>query len=353
MTTYLIGRHKECDIVLDDGKKSVSRRHAILRIHPDRSCTIEDCDSTNQTLVNQRALKPHQPFYLHAGDEVMLAGKVPLQWEEYLHAGRGRTAPLRNEATRVLQPGEEQPAGGQPPRRQPTVLTYTVVGDFLDRILPIPGLTKNIRLFFNLHLRPVSKILQLIKQPEAEAEAHPFSFLGFAFVFYFGVVALMSSKLESQGAGQDSQDDLGLLKAFVDYPVLASVYVAVVVLAYAWVAYHIFKRVAPKPQSFQQFLKLTSLSQGMILIHTTLLVFILILVATKADTIGSNMMAVVVALLLLELVMIVYFMVVNIRSMRKFWEMSWGRYLPYFFLLGLLTLIISYLLEYVFMGIVA
>jgi hypothetical protein len=60
----LVGRYRDCDIVLDD--LSVSRRHARLRFR-DGHWVLQDLQSKNGTLVNRAPVGRCQ---LHPGDEV-------------------------------------------------------------------------------------------------------------------------------------------------------------------------------------------------------------------------------------------------------------------------------------------
>ncbi|GDY29804.1 hypothetical protein GTS_14370 [Gandjariella thermophila] len=62
-----IGRHRDCDIVLDD--ITVSRNHAELH-HDGRRYTIDDAGSLNGTYVNQRPVE--DPTELADGDEVRI-----------------------------------------------------------------------------------------------------------------------------------------------------------------------------------------------------------------------------------------------------------------------------------------
>jgi Protein of unknown function (DUF3662)/FHA domain len=63
----IVGRSRECDIVLDD--VGVSRRHAEIRPRPD-GWTVEDLGSTNGVLVNGRDARDAQ--LLHPGDRIEL-----------------------------------------------------------------------------------------------------------------------------------------------------------------------------------------------------------------------------------------------------------------------------------------
>jgi hypothetical protein len=63
----ILGRSRECDIVLDDA--GVSRRHAEIRPAAD-GWTIMDLGSTNGILLNGREVRSSQP--LHAGDRIAL-----------------------------------------------------------------------------------------------------------------------------------------------------------------------------------------------------------------------------------------------------------------------------------------
>ncbi len=47
--TFVIGRHQDCDLRLDD--KSVSRRHAEVVLTPDGRYYVTDCNSTGGTFV--------------------------------------------------------------------------------------------------------------------------------------------------------------------------------------------------------------------------------------------------------------------------------------------------------------
>ena len=63
----VIGRHPECEIVIDEG--AVSRRHARLFEEGGHYC-VEDLQSRNGTLVNRRQI--HQPIRLFDGDLISI-----------------------------------------------------------------------------------------------------------------------------------------------------------------------------------------------------------------------------------------------------------------------------------------
>ena len=68
--TYLVGRSRECDVVLAD--PAVSRRHALISSRGDR-CMIRNLASMNGTHVNGR---PVTTALLHAGDVVCFGASV-------------------------------------------------------------------------------------------------------------------------------------------------------------------------------------------------------------------------------------------------------------------------------------
>jgi pSer/pThr/pTyr-binding forkhead associated (FHA) protein len=71
----VLGRSRECDIVLDD--VGVSRRHAEIRPTPE-GWTLADLGSTNGVRLNDRRLRGTQPLQL--GDRIEL-GSTELVFE--------------------------------------------------------------------------------------------------------------------------------------------------------------------------------------------------------------------------------------------------------------------------------
>jgi hypothetical protein len=72
----VIGRSRECDIVLQDS--NVSRRHAEIRPTGGDGWTITDLGSTNGVRVNGRAISAATP--LHSGDDIAV-GTVDVRFE--------------------------------------------------------------------------------------------------------------------------------------------------------------------------------------------------------------------------------------------------------------------------------
>ncbi|MFO0587726.1 MAG: FHA domain-containing protein [Polyangiaceae bacterium] len=68
---FVIGRSTECQLSLDDAL--VSRRHAILVVHPD-AVFIEDLGSRNGVLVNGKRI--HGPARLTDGDSITVGSQV-------------------------------------------------------------------------------------------------------------------------------------------------------------------------------------------------------------------------------------------------------------------------------------
>lgn len=75
-TGALIGRSRECDVVLEDS--NVSRNHARIAFTGDGTWTIEDLGSTNGVIVNGARVKGPQP--ITAGDRLEL-GIVAARFE--------------------------------------------------------------------------------------------------------------------------------------------------------------------------------------------------------------------------------------------------------------------------------
>lgn len=66
-----VGRKSEGDNVFGMGDRYMSGRHARFHLSGG-SLFVTDLDSKNRTFVNDRALPPHEPTALRAGDEVRL-----------------------------------------------------------------------------------------------------------------------------------------------------------------------------------------------------------------------------------------------------------------------------------------
>ena len=73
----IIGRSRDCDIVLDDS--NVSRRHAEIRPRGD-GWTITDLGSTNGVRVNGRDVRANEPQRPAPGDRIEL-GTVDARFE--------------------------------------------------------------------------------------------------------------------------------------------------------------------------------------------------------------------------------------------------------------------------------
>ena len=78
MKTITIGRDMNCDVYVDN--RMISRRHAILRIHPTGKMELVDM-STNGTYVNGIRLSSNVPFPLKRKDIVSFAHVSQLDWK--------------------------------------------------------------------------------------------------------------------------------------------------------------------------------------------------------------------------------------------------------------------------------
>lgn len=93
MSKITFGRSKDCDIVFDE--KIVSRKHGYLLIMGSKVYVVDE-NSKNGIYVNGRRITDRA--LLSEGDEVMIARKVPLDWEDYVDIDSDETI-LGNEET--------------------------------------------------------------------------------------------------------------------------------------------------------------------------------------------------------------------------------------------------------------
>lgn len=77
MKIITIGRSDNCDIVIED--PMISRRHAVLRLHPSGRIEIIDY-SQNGTSVNGVKIANDKIIRIKRGDSVTFAGTKPLDW---------------------------------------------------------------------------------------------------------------------------------------------------------------------------------------------------------------------------------------------------------------------------------
>jgi sigma-B regulation protein RsbU (phosphoserine phosphatase) len=98
----ILGRHPECDVVLDQG--AVSRQHAQISVI-DGEYFIEDLHSRNGTLVNGLAIDSR--YQLHDGDEVKICDLALA-----FHRGNGPVAAAAGTAALVGFANADTPSGG-------------------------------------------------------------------------------------------------------------------------------------------------------------------------------------------------------------------------------------------------
>lgn len=78
MKTLSIGRNQECDLTIDNS--AVSRRHALLRIHPSGKYDIIS-NGSNGTKVNGNEIASNVPYPIKRGDSVIFANAARLDWK--------------------------------------------------------------------------------------------------------------------------------------------------------------------------------------------------------------------------------------------------------------------------------
>lgn len=81
MKVLSIGRDTACDIVLNDDKDMISRRHAMLYISPMGKMTLVD-QGQNGTYVNGIKINPNVPYPVSRTDIVSFARVRQLDWKQ-------------------------------------------------------------------------------------------------------------------------------------------------------------------------------------------------------------------------------------------------------------------------------
>lgn len=81
MKVLSIGRDTACDIVLNDNKDMISRRHAMLYISPLGKMTLVD-QGQNGTYVNGIKINPNVPYPVSRTDIVSFAHVRQLDWKQ-------------------------------------------------------------------------------------------------------------------------------------------------------------------------------------------------------------------------------------------------------------------------------
>ncbi|WP_437672769.1 FHA domain-containing protein [Sorangium sp. So ce131] len=105
-----LGRARNCDVVIRH--PSISKLHAHIRVHEDKSYTIVDLGSHNGTSVDARPLKPNVAEPLCAGSVVVL-GTVVLRVLD----AEGLRRELLRRLTSSSAPGSSSPDLSPPSRR--------------------------------------------------------------------------------------------------------------------------------------------------------------------------------------------------------------------------------------------
>jgi pSer/pThr/pTyr-binding forkhead associated (FHA) protein len=68
----VVGRHRECDLALDDPQ--LSRKHCTLTVDANGDFFLEDLNSTNSTFLNSKKLA--EKTRLHYGDRIIIGNTI-------------------------------------------------------------------------------------------------------------------------------------------------------------------------------------------------------------------------------------------------------------------------------------
>jgi len=114
-SSWVIGRHNECDLVVPES--TVSGRHCLLTRQGD-GFTIEDLDSSNGTFVNGVKLTPRQPVWVPRDATVTLGKQIPMPWppipSQSAPAQSAPASPHRAPTIPSGPPPAAAPAGAKP-----------------------------------------------------------------------------------------------------------------------------------------------------------------------------------------------------------------------------------------------
>jgi len=87
----LIGRDEANDLVLKDKRKTVSRKHAEIRLD-DGIYFLMDMGSRNGTYINDHKLNPEQPYAIEHGTEIAIGEYILSVFLQYQHQSAGSDA---------------------------------------------------------------------------------------------------------------------------------------------------------------------------------------------------------------------------------------------------------------------
>lgn len=205
-------------------------------------------------------------------------------------------------------------------------MTPTIIGELFDNMLAMPGLTRNFRLFFRLHVRPIRSILNLIGPNSEYPDSTATSFQRFGLLLYLGVILLPLS-LDNLPSNTVQRFEIPL-----------AILLAISVFGANLISYAVLSRAVNKRKSFLQFMKMMAYLQGMFFSYSALL----ILLSVGLSNVHFENIKII--LVLLVMIYLCYYSIVALRTSRRFWGLGWGRFLVFQSLAGLLSSVFSIVL---------
>jgi len=119
MKTYKIGRNPDNDIVINDQSLRVSRYHALLSVHDNRTITIFD-QSTNGTYLNGGKIKSQVEIPVSTSDSIVFAKTAQLDWSLISRASNQRPTIAAHES--------QKPIYSVTPQRSKSTSTMKTIG---------------------------------------------------------------------------------------------------------------------------------------------------------------------------------------------------------------------------------
>jgi FHA domain len=315
MKRWTVGNRSRCkaDLYLND--ETVSALHAELMRTDDGRWMIQDRESTNGTarFVNGQWVRIRQAY---------------ISPDDRLRFGRAETS-----VRQLLNSRRADPAPGQKP--ESAIPWMQDLAFAFSHIRDLSELKKNLLFVLDLLMSPADRI---IRCAERRIPVNPFSFMIFGGIIYTMIsgFGLTASSVGDAVIGASWAD---LFKMFLK-GIPEFILPLTLTLIYNTIPFRIFRRFAPRRRSFNDFMRLMAVVNGM---DWMLLSFLLLFVNDRrlidpslaAEAPGHAIMTYV-----LFVIIITYVSVFNVIAQKHFWKISYAKATACLFLTVLVVTIV-------------